>query len=305
MGIFAKKQAFSVAARRFSGLLAFILLVASLAAAQAQQRPGRREPPRDAFSRQFWLIPSTIPDVLMHTTVLRPQGRGPFPLVLINHGSTANAAEREGLPRIEFEPVATWFVGRGYVVALPQRPGHGETGGVYLESIKSCDNADYQGAGLGAAASIEAAVDYLTAQPFVRKTGVVLVGHSAGGWGALAAASKSSPALAAVINFAGGLGGHSFGEPNRNCAPGRLLQAAAAFGRTTRVPTLWLYAANDTYFNAALSKRMADAFGAAGGVVEYHLLPSFGPDGHFLMLSPSAVSLWAPIVARFLHLPVQ
>lgn len=287
-----------------SRTLSFILLVALLAPARAQQ-PGPQGPPQGPFSRQFWLIPSTVPGVPMHTTMLRPPGRGPFALAVINHGSTANADERADLPRIEFAPVATWFVRRGYIVALPQRPGHGETGGPYLEGIDSCDNADYQRAGLGAAANIEAAVDYLTAQPFVRKTGVVLVGHSAGSWGALAAASRHPRTLAAVINFAGGLGGHSYGEPNRNCAPGRLVAAAAAFGRTTRVPTLWLYAENDTYFNAALSKAMADAFGAAaagaGGMAEYHLLPSFGADGHFLMLSPGAVPLWAPIVARFLR----
>jgi len=284
--------------------LAFILLIAAIAPSRGQQLPGPQGPQQGPFRRQLWLVPSTVPGLAMQTTMLRPQGQGPFPLVVINHGSVANADDRASVPRPEFEPVATWFVRHGYVAALPQRPGHGETGGPYLEDIVSCDNADYERAGLGAAASIASAVDYLTGQPFVRKTGVVLVGHSAGGWGALAAASQSPRALQAVVNFAGGLGGHSYDEPNRNCAPERLLDAAGTFGRTTRVPTLWLYAANDTYFDAALSNRMAEAFRRAGGVVEYHLLPSFGEDGHFLIFSPDAVPLWAPIVASFLRLPV-
>ncbi len=282
---------------------AFILLVA--ACAGSTQLPGPQGPQQGPFRQQLWLVPSTVPGLAMHTTILQPQGQGPFPLVVINHGSVANADDRASLPMPEFEPVATWFVQHGYVVALPQRPGHGETGGPYLEDIGSCDNADYERASLGAAASIESAVDYLTGQPFVRKTGVVLVGHSAGAWGALAAASQSPRALRAVVNFAGGLGGHSYGEPYRNCAPEHLVEAAGTFGRTTRVPTLWLYAANDTYFDAALSSRMADAFRRAGGIAEYHLLPSFGEDGHFLIFSPNAVPLWAPIVARFLRIPVQ
>ena len=49
-----------------------------------------------------------------------------------------------------------------------------------------------------------------------------------------------------------------------------------------------------------LSKRMAEAFRAAGGNVEYHLLSDFGGDGHFLMDSADAVQLWAPIVSEFL-----
>src|SRR5262249_41674378 len=146
-----------------------------------------------------------------------------------------------------------------------------------------------------------AAVQYLTGQPFIRKTGVVLIGHSAGAWGAIAAASQMPHGLHAVINFSGGLGGHSYGESNRNCAPSRLVQASAVFGQSTRVPTLWLYAANDTYFDAALSEQMADAFRGAGGKAEYHLLPPLGNDGHFLMFLPEATPVWAPIVARFLQ----
>ncbi len=241
----------------------------------------------------------------MRTAILQPPGSGPFPLAVINHGSTADPDERKAMSLAEFEPVASWFVDHGYLVALPQRPGHGETGGPYLEDIGSCRDPDYERAGLGAAANIEAAVQYLTRQPFVQKTGVVLVGHSAGAWGALAEASQDAGPLRAVINFAGGLGGHSYGEPNRNCAPERLVQAAAAFGQITRIPTLWLYSANDTYFDAALSQQMADAYRGGGGMAEYHLLPAFGEDGHFLIFSAKAVPIWAPIVARFLQIPVQ
>lgn len=285
--------------------VAFVVLLWATAPSAGQQSAGPQGPEEGPFRRQLWRVPSTIPNLAMLTTMLRPRGRGPFPLVVINHGSMANADDRAKLPREEFEPVATWFVQHGFAVALPQRPGHGETGGPYLEELGSCDNADYRRAGLGAAASILATMDYLTGQPFVLKSGVVLAGHSAGGWGALAAASQNPRALRAVINFAGGLGGHSYNKPNLNCAPDRLIEAAKAFGSTTRVPTLWLYAANDTYFNAALSAHMADAFRRGGGIAEYDLLPAFDDEGHVLMSAPAAVPVWAPIVARFLGLSGQ
>jgi hypothetical protein len=44
---------------------------------------------------------------------------------------------------------------------------------------------------------------------------------------------------------------------------------------------LWIYAENDSYFGPELTKRMHNAFTAAGGDAEYHLLPAFGNDGHF------------------------
>jgi dienelactone hydrolase len=283
------------------GPLTLTVLLAALLALGTHRQPASAGQPEVPIFRQDWLIPSTVPGLPMHTEILPPQRRGPFPLAVINHGSTAEAEERKGVRLTNFELAASWFVNDGYFVALPQRLGHGETGGPYLEDISSCDNPDYVAAGLGAAVSIQAAVQYLTSQPFVRKTGVVLVGHSAGAWGALAAASQMPQGLRAVINFSGGLGGHSYGESNRNCAPSRLVEASAVFGQSTRVPTLWLYSAKDTYFDPALSEQMALAFRKAGGIAEYHLLPTLGEDGHYFMFSPEAMRLWVPIVATFLQ----
>ena len=102
--------------------------------------------------------------------------------------------------------------------------------------------------GLNTAASIAAAIDYMIHQPFIRKNGVIAIGQSAGGWGALALASQNYPPLKAVIAFAPGRGGRIDGEAGRNCAPDRLVAAARQFGEKTRIPSLWLYAENDSYF---------------------------------------------------------
>ena len=65
------------------------------------------------------------------------------------------------------------------------------------------------------------------------------------------------------------------------------------------MPTLWLYAQNDSYFGPDLSRRMADAFRAAGGPADYRLLPPDGDDGHYLIYSGSAERTWGPIVEHF------
>jgi hypothetical protein len=45
---------------------------------------------------------------------------------------------------------------------------------------------------------------------------------------------------------------------------------------------------------------MHETFTAAGGKAEYHLLPPFGGDGHFLIDSANSIPMWSPLVERFL-----
>src|SRR5262249_47560254 len=281
--------------------VAFVVFCAGvLFVSRAAPLAGPQGAEQDAFRRQSWLVPSAQPGVAVRTPIFRPPGPGPFPLVVINHGTTQNAERRRVLKAPDFASMAQWFVRHGFAVAVPQRPGHGETGGEYREDQGGCDEADFARAGLGAAESIAAAVAYLRGQSFVRRTGVMGAGQGAGGWGALALASRAPAGVRAVIDFAGGLGGRSWDRPDNNCVPDRLIATAAEFGRTTRIPTLWIYTENDTYFAPRLSGAMAAAFAAAGGPVDYELLPAFGDDGHFMAERTGSEPVWGPVVERFL-----
>ena len=246
------------------------------------------------------MIPSPVAGVAMHAALYLPAGKGPFPLAVVNHASEEDADRRALMKPPSFPVVTEWFLTRGYAVLLPERPGHGATGGPYLEEQGPCDRADYVAAGNGAADSIAAAIAYAIKDPAIRRDGVIVVGSSAGGWGALALAARNPPGMRAVINFSGGRGGHNNDRPLANCSPDRLVAAAGTFGRTARVPTLWLYAANDTYFPPDLSRRMAEAFRKAGGKVEYHLFPPVGQEGHALIHAPLDVAPWPPVVTQFL-----
>lgn len=283
------------------GLLAIgILLAAGGGRAFTQSIPSLKRNAPLVERREQVLVPSPDRRTRMRTTVLRPAGAGPFPLVLINHGSTESERRRATMRDPSYPALAQWFVARGYVVALPQRPGHGRTGGPYLEDQGGCDNADFRKAGLATADSIETALRYMMGQPYVRRDRAIIVGQSAGGWGAIALASRNPQGVSAVISFAGGRGGHSNDKPNNNCAPDRLVSAAGSFGRNAHVPTLWIYTENDSYFSTRLSRRMVDAYRAAGGIAEYRLLPSFGRDGHRLIDAPDGAEVWGKPIADFL-----
>jgi dienelactone hydrolase len=279
---------------------ASILLTLALGISAAFGQTETGSPGRET-GRQSILIPSPDPAVQMRTELFRPPGDGPFPLVVINHGTTGNALQRARLPQPVYLDLARYFVGRGYAVAVPQRPGHGATGGPYLESNgNGCQNADYFASGHRTADIIATAIAFMIRQPFVKPTGVIVVGQSAGGWGALALASRNPPEVRAVINFAGGRGGRVNNQPNVNCAPERLVTAAGRFGATSRIPSLWLYTENDSYFGPDLSRRLAAAFKDAGGAVDFRLLPAFADDGHRLSHQKGGIEVWRPLVEQFL-----
>ena len=122
--------------------------------------------------------------------LFRPPGAGPFRLAVIAHASTQNVLRRAQMPQPEYRALAAWLVARGFAVLVPERPGHGATGGNYLEDQGGCDEADYARAGRATADQISAALDYLRGQSFIRQDGAVVIGHSAGGWGALALARE-------------------------------------------------------------------------------------------------------------------
>jgi dienelactone hydrolase len=282
------------------GLVLLMLLIAGSTAGDARSAAANAE--LAPAQELHWLIPYPRAAVAMHATLRLPAGKGPFPLVVISHGTSESELLRQEYEAPAFDLISSWFLKRGYAVLLPQRPGHGETGGPYLESSGSCDEALYEQAGNATADAAKIAIDYAMGHPFVRRGPVLLVGHSAGAWGSLALAAADPQLVRAVINFSGGRGGHSYGLPNRNCAPERLVRAAAAFGRQNKVKTLWLYSANDSFFGPALSQEMAEAFRAAGGSVDYNLLaPMPDDDGHYLIFEPEGVPLWGPLLEKFLR----
>lgn len=231
---------------------------------------------------QGWAVPSPDSATPSQATLFRPPGPGPFRLALIAHASTQNALRRAQMRLPDYTGLAAALVGRGYAVLVPQRPGHGLTGGPYLEDQGGCADADYDFAARATAAAIRTALAFMATQPFIRAGGAVVVGHSAGGLGALALAADDPAPIARIIAFAPGRGGHADDRPLDVCAPDRLVGAAAALGRGARVPVTWLVAENDSYFAPALSQRMADAFRAAGGKVDFRVLPPSGEEGHWL-----------------------
>jgi dienelactone hydrolase len=185
--------------------------------------------------------------VPLKATVYRPLGDGPFPLAVASHGGTTDAAQRRKFPLPDMIAVSEWLVERGFAVIVPQRRNYGDDPNPFAEDHGSCTAPDFRKAGLATAADIRAAADFMKTQAFVDPERVLLVGHSAGGFGSLALAATGYPGLIGVINFGGGKGASPRGDWRQNCAPQRLVEAVKSFGTTTKVPSLWIYAENDKF----------------------------------------------------------
>jgi dienelactone hydrolase len=280
------------------------LVVLCTQSAMAQPAFGAQGAEAGPNRMQQWLVPSPLADTASRAVLFRPPGDGPFPLAVIAHATTQNALRRAQMPQPEYRPLAAWLVARGFAVLVPERPGHGATGGPYLEDQGGCDEADYSRAGRATADEIAAAAGFVRKQSFIRPDGMVIVGHSAGGWGALALAGEDPQHVSAIIAFAPGRGGRANDFPNQVCAPHMLIATAAEFGKDARVPVTWLVAANDSYFSPELSKQLADAFRRGGGRVKFFVLPLFGSEGHWLAETEAGVKIAGPELDRALNAPV-
>jgi len=280
--------------------------LAFLAALATPDKCRSADNPTSPVVEEIWALPLIHPTVAY---VVRPVGNGPFPLAVMNHGVSLNARERSFFPLVEFRDAAIWFARRGYLVVAPTGPGYGagaldvpELGlfSVFYSKVGGCENPNFWDAGMAAALLDKWIIDYMTDQKIVTPNSAIVIGQSAGGWGAIALSSQNLPSVKAIITFAAGRGGRVGGKPNNNCAPDKLVETTAEFGRTARVPMLWIYIENDTYFGPDLSRRMHAAYTGAGGSAEYHLMPPFGSEGHIFVDSPDSIPHWSPPVSQFL-----
>jgi dienelactone hydrolase len=258
------------------------------------------------LQEEVWALPLPVPTIAY---VVRPVGDGPFPLAIMNHGVSLDPVHRSFFPLVEFRDAAMWFARRGYMVVAPSGPGYGaaaidapETGlfSVFFSKIGKCTNPNFRDAGLAKAKLNLWIIEYMSKLKRVVPDNVIVIGQSAGGWGAIALSSVNPPQVKGIITFAAGRGGRVNGKANNNCAPNKLVEATGEFGRTSREPMLWIYIENDTYFGPELSKRMYAAFTAGGGNAQYHLFPPHGSDGHFFVDAADAVPIWSPLVGAFL-----
>jgi dienelactone hydrolase len=223
----------------------------------------------------------------------------PYPLIVLNHGRSWDVAARAALGRAKYSAASRWFAGLGFMVAVPTRVGYGVTGGEDVEDSGPCNRKTYEPAYAASMTQTLAVIGVLRARGDVARDRTVVVGQSFGGTTAIAVAAQNTPGVQAAINFAGGGGGNPTTRPQQPCGAHLLERLFAGYGKTARIPTLWVYSENDMYFGPRLPRQWFSAYRAAGGPGEFSMFPAVGDDGHALFTR--APQSWQPRVLEFLR----
>jgi dienelactone hydrolase len=264
-----------------------------------------------------WGQTSSVPETVLiqsgsatlHAMLWRPQGRGPFPAILLNHGSgrTREDLERLGPYEQNAEKLGPVFARHGYVFLYLFRRGVG------LSSDQGANAVDLMNSE-SAAHGLEArnarqlqlldnremgdalsALKFLRALPYVDAKDVALVGHSFGGSLTVLLAERE-PNLRAVVIFSGA--GYSFDRSPELRT--RLLTAVDHIA----APVFFIHAEND--YSLSSGKVLDARREQLGKPHRLRIYPPIGhtvDDGHdFLHLG---VNIWEPDVFAFLDENMQ
>lgn len=283
-------------------LISVFMLAASSGIARAEEQLST------ALNESVIKLPTTVSNIFnqvitkdMVVTQFRPHGEGPFPIAILLHGRSYKDRSKPGRER--FLQATKYFVNRGFAVWVPTRLGYGESGTEPdPEYSGTCSGKKYIPAYEVAASSTLDVIAYAKQQSYVDPARIVVLGQSYGGTTAITLAAKNPSGLIAAINFAGGGGGNPETQPNEPCRPDLLKEMFGLYGKTAKVPSLWIYTENDKYFGPVYPKQWFAEFQKQSPVsqlAEYRAMPAFGDNGHFFF--SRGFSIWRPVVDEFLR----
>jgi dienelactone hydrolase len=228
----------------------------------------------------------------------KPEGTGPFPTIVYNHGS-------DKVPGW-FPNLGKFYTEKGYVFFVPHRHGHGRSPGEYIVDLQEKFRAEHGETDVSRKHDIElhelynkdvvAAVAWIKQQPFVKKDDVYMSGISYGGIQTILSCEKDL-GLKACISFAPA----AMSWEGNPLLRQRLLTAV----KHAKVPVFLLQAQND--YNLGPTQLLGAELNQRGAPNRSKLYPVFGPDpenhqaGHGgFAVSADGIKIWAPDVLAFI-----
>jgi dienelactone hydrolase len=246
-------------------------------------------------------VPESLGAQTREISILYPEGPGPFPVTVFNHGDVLiEHPQVRYRQRMVDMVVAREFLQVGWAVAFPARRGVGLSDGVYTyENVLDDFNPTYKAQ--VHAKEILPVLDFLKQLPLLDTSRVVLSGQSAGGYAVMQMATQNLPGVIGLVNFSGGrtdVRGID-GKATAGYVHEKMVNGFAEFGKATPIHTLWIFAENDSRYSAATVRAAHKAFTDAGGKATLLLYSSLEPmDGHFIYQLPQ---LWRGILQSYLR----
>lgn len=263
--------------RRFLPLL---LAVALYSIAFAQSQPGQPQAEEVTFpSGKLWL----------RGFMWKPEGQGPFPAILWNHGS-------EKLPGAQ-PALAAFYTGHNYVFFVPHRRGQGRSPGNYIQDLVSQAPPQERAQRMVQLQEVEvedvvSALDYLKSQSFVDPSRIAISGCSYGGIQTLIAGERDL-GVKALLPFAPG----AMSWEHAPALQDRLKHAVDQ----AKAPILLLQAEND--YSLAPSRELSKEAAKRHIDLQSKIYPAVGTsnqDGHWKFCTVTT-DVWGADVLAFLE----
>lgn len=261
-----------------------------LAAPRRPQNPMKPYPYRE----EDLIYESPAAGIKIGATLTMPNGRGPFPVVVLITGSGQQDRDESVLGHKPFLVLADHLTRKGFAVLRSDDRGIGKSGGVFVKST----NADF-------ANDTEAAIAYLKTRREINPKRIGLIGHSGGGIIApMVAARHRDVAFVVLMAGPGVRGDQVIVEQVIAAAEAEGVSHAAAIeeGKTQRrVEDVIMQG----YDDAALKEKLRPILGAKTDAV----VPQFTTPWHREFLSydpaPALRNVSCPVLAMIGQKDVQ
>ncbi len=218
-------------------------------------------------------------DYKLETTLFKPDGVGPFPVAVINHGQASGNNIFQ--PRYRPIPAVRELLQRGYAVVAPMRHGFSRS-----EGVAARNNCDAESNGNNHAVDVAGVVEWIKNQPWADTTRMLMLGQSVGGLTTLAYIQNPDPGFKVFVNFAGGI-------KLTQCAwESSLKNTYGSFGAKTKVESLWFYGENESFFPPSVINPAHKAYVDAGGKAELIAFGVFESDAHAMFGSYAGLPIW-------------
>ena len=273
-------------------LLCFALVLPGCSRSASEGRSGA-----DALPKRTEHVAFESHGLKLHGFLLTPEGAGPFPAILYNHGSAAGTASN-----VAFTNIAPRFAARGWAFFMPYRRGQGTSAAAGAYVMDEIAAAREKGGAAAAAAKqlllLEtdhlddqlSAMAWLQRDPRVDVGRIAVAGNSFGGIEAVLGVERA--AYCAAIDAAGAAESWSKSQSLRD----RMMSAV----RGARAPIFFFQAEND--FDVSPTHALFDEMKRVGKAAEMKIYPAFGVtprEGHSFPYA--GVDGWFEDALRFLE----
>jgi dienelactone hydrolase len=206
---------------------------------------------------------------------MRPNDSLSHPLIIMTHGRDGTDPQRYTNEVNGYDYLCSSLAQEGYVVMMLVRRGYGNSDGPDSE-LKDTPKAS----GLEATKDLLSAVEYMKTQPYVDPRRIVVMGHSQGGWAAIAFSTLQVDGVLGTVNLSGGVNYTSINTDPKSTCYSKWASDCGEYGRINTIPTLWIYSKNDYGIPPEASQLMFKSFQGEGGKGTFVMKPEYGTNGH-------------------------